>query len=304
MQKNMASEQLISNVPTKGVLTELLMSRIQHSSFLLRDVNIGLDMLQNSIAVQSLLQPIIVRMVDNERYEIVAGNRRFAACKRLGWKRIMCHVLELDDKDAFEVSLVENLQHNTLNPVEEANAYKRYVEENGWGSVIDLARRIGKSHSYISNRIRLLLMPKEILDQIVCRRTSAGTILEVLAIEDEEERLNMARKAINNDLTREQVRMLLKRRPDEAGVDYISNKYMVSQNELIFHEKEKAIFRFITTLRIALARLDDTLDAVDKEDWILWQNLMLYRTEVHQKIDELIVLKNKTRLHFQKVQSL
>jgi len=300
----MASEQLISNVPTKGVLTELLVSRIQHSSFLLRDVNIGLDMLQNSIAVQGLLQPIIIRMVDNERYEIVTGNRRFAACKRLGWKRIMCHVLELNDKDAFEVSLVENLQHNTLNPVEEANAYKRYVEENGWGSVTDLARRIGKSHSYISNRIRLLLMPKEILDQIVCRRTSAGTILEVLAIEDEEERLNMARKAINNDLTREQMRMLLKRHPDEADVDYISNKYMLSQNELIFHEKEKAIFRFITTLRIALARLDDTLDAVDKEDWILWQNLMLYRTEVHQKIDELIVLKNKTRLHFQKVQSL
>src|SRR5919198_3336277 len=124
MQRNMASEQKISNVPTRGIVTEILMSRIQRSNFLLRDVNIALDQLQNSIALQGLLQPIIVRMVNAEGYEVVAGNRRFAACKQLGWKRIMCHVLELDDRDAFEVSLIDNLEHNTLNPVEEANAYK------------------------------------------------------------------------------------------------------------------------------------------------------------------------------------
>ncbi len=301
----MASEQSISNIPTKGVITEVLVSRIRHSTFLLRDVNVALNQLQNSIAQQGLLQPILVRMVDNESYEVVAGNRRFAACKQLGWKRIMCHVLELNDRDAFEVSLVENLQHNTLNPVEEANAYKRYVEEHGWGSITELAQRIGKSHSYISNRIRLLSLPKDILDQIVCRRTNAGTIQEVLAIQDEEQRLCIAREVIANDLTREQVRILLKdHHPNQNGFDYVSNKCVLSQQEILFHEKEKAIFRFITTLRIALMRLDDTLEAIDKDDWILWQNLMRYRADIHRQIDELIVLKNKTQLYFDKVQSI
>src|SRR5919108_2130000 len=147
MQRSMASEQLISNIPTRGIVSEILVSRIRHSSFLLRHRNVGLDQLQHSIAHQGLLQPIIVRIVnDGECYEVVAGNRRFAACKQLGWKRIMCHVLELNDKDAFEVSLIENLQHNALNPIEEANAYKRFVDEHRWGSVTELARRIGKSH--------------------------------------------------------------------------------------------------------------------------------------------------------------
>jgi ParB family chromosome partitioning protein len=299
----MASEQKISNVPTRGIVTEILMSRIQRSNFLLRDVNIALDQLQNSIALQGLLQPIIVRMVNAEGYEVVAGNRRFAACKQLGWKRIMCHVLELDDRDAFEVSLIDNLEHNTLNPVEEANAYKRYVEEHGWGSVTQLAQRIGKSHSYISNRIRLLALPQEILDQIVCRRTNAGTIQEILAIQDKEQRLVVAREVIDNDLTRERVRNLVKTSSDH-GFDYVSNKCPPSRKEILFHEKEKAIFHFITTFRIALMRLDDTMEAIDKDDWILWQNLMRYRTEIHRQIDELIVLRNKTKLYFNKVQSL
>lgn len=300
----MASEQTISNVPTRGIVTEILMSRIRHSNFLVRDVNIALDQLQNSIAQQGLLQPIIVRMVNDEGYEVVAGNRRFAACKQLCWKRIMCHVLELDDKEAFEVSLIENLEHNTLNPVEEANAYKRFVEEHGWGSVTDLAQRIGKSHSYISNRMRLLALPQEVLDQIVCRRTNAGTIQEILAIQDEDQRLVVAREVIDNDLTREQVRSLVKANPDLGGFDYVSNKCTPSKKEIIFHEKEKAIFRFITTLRIALMRLDDTMEAIDNDDWILWENLMHYRTEIHRQIDELIVLKGRSKLHFNKVQSL
>jgi ParB-like partition proteins len=301
----MGSEQTISNVPTKGILTEILVSRIRHPGFLLRDVNITLYQLQNSIAKQGLLQPIIVRMVDDEAYEVVAGNRRFAACKQLCWKRITCHVLELDDKEAFEVSLTENLEHNTLNPIEEAKAYRRYVESHGWGSVTDLAQRIGKSHSYISNRIRLLTLPQDILDQIVRWRTNAGTIQEVLAVQDKDQRIALAKEVINNDLTREQVRKLVKSNSDHGEFDYISNKCTLSQKEVRFNEKEKVIFRFITTFRIALMRLDDTLDAIEREDdWTLWQNLMHYRTEIHRQIDELIIFKNKTKLYSDRVHLL
>jgi ParB family chromosome partitioning protein len=299
----MESEQTIFNVPTKGIVTEILVSKIRHSNFLLRDVNISLDQLQDSIVQQGLLQPIIVRMVNDEEYEVVAGNRRFAACKQLGWKRIMCHVLELDERNAFEVSLIEYLQHNTLNPVEEAHAYKRYVEGHGWGSVSELAQRVGKSHSHVSNRIRLLALPQEILDQIVCRRTNPGTIQEILGIRDKELRVIVAKEVIDHDLRREEVRNLIRGNIGE-DLDHLSNKYSPSQQEILLREKEKAIFRFITTLRIALIRLDDTMEAIDTDDWVLWQNLMHYRTNIHKQIDELIVLKKKTKLHLEKLGSL
>lgn len=299
----MESEQTIFNVPTKGIVTEILVSKIRHSNFLLRDVNISLGQLQDSIVQQGLLQPIIVRMVNDEEYEVVAGNRRFAACKHLGWKRIMCHVLELDDRNAFEVSLIENLQHNTLNPVEEAYAYKRYVEGHGWGSVSELARRVGKSHSHVSNRIRLLALPQEILDQIVCRRTNPATIQEILGIRDNELRVIVAKEVIDHDLRREEVRNLIRGNIGE-DLDHLSNKYSPSQQEIMLREKEKAIFRFITTLRIALIRLDDTMEAIDTDDWVLWQNLMHYRTNIHKQIDELIVLKKKTKLRLEKLGSL
>jgi len=302
MQDNMAFKQSISNLPTKGVITEIIVSRIHHSNFLLRDVNNALNQLQDSIVEQGLLQPIIVRIVNDDHYEIVAGNRRFAACKRLGWMRIMCLVLDLNDRDAFEVSLIENLQHDSLSPVEEARAYKRYVEEHGWGSISELAQKIGKSHSHVSNRIRLLALPEEILDQIVCRRTNAGTIQEVLGIQDEGQRLVVAKEVIENGLTREEVRTMMRGNAIE-DLDYVSNKCGPSQKEILFHEKEKAISHFISTLRIALVRLDDTMEALDEKDWILWQNLMHYRTDVHKQIDELLLLKNKTRLHFEKMGS-
>jgi len=262
----MQSERTIFNVPTRGILTEVLISRIRHSNFLLRDVNTSLDELKESIAQHGLLHPIIVRIVElggDSNYEVVAGNRRFAACKQLGWRRIMCHILELNQQEAFEVSLIENLQHKTLNPVEEARAYKKYVEGRGWGSLSELSHKIGKSHSYVCNRIRLLELPNEVLDRIVRRQTNPGVVQEVLAIKDRHQRQMVVQEIVDNDLTRRQVRSLIYGRTEEDGLfECISNSCKPSKKEILLHEKEKIIFRFITTLRIALMRLDDSLDVV------------------------------------------
>lgn len=301
MRRNMESSQSAYNIPTSGVMSEILVSRIFHSNILLRDVHISLDELKSSIAQKGLLHPIIVRPT-GERFEVVAGNRRFAACKELAWKRITCHVLELDDKDAFEVSLMENLQHRTLNAVEEAVAFKKYVEEYGWGGVSELARRIGKSHSYVSNRIRLLELPEEVLDRIVRRQTNPSVIQEVLAIDDDQERIALAEEILDHDLTRVEVRKIL--HEPASTYDFVTNTCLPSQKEMALHEKEKAILRFITSLRIALMRLDDTMDGADKDDWILWQNLMHYRTTLHKSIDELIVLRKKCGIHYDKLQSI
>jgi ParB family chromosome partitioning protein len=154
----MESNQSFFNPAISGIIEQVLISKLHHSKFLLRDVKHSMEELQTSIEEKGLLHPIVVR-VDDDGYEVVAGNRRFVACKQLGWKRITCHILELDDKNAFETSSIENLQHRTLNAVEEAFSYKKYIEEYEWSGVSELARKIGKSHSYVSNRIRLLELP-------------------------------------------------------------------------------------------------------------------------------------------------
>jgi len=208
----MGSNQFTYSIPTRGIILEILVSRVFHSNILLRDVHISLEELKSSIAQKGLLHPIIVRPA-GDRFEVVAGNRRFAACKELEWKRITCHVLELDDKVA------------------------------------------------------------------------------------------LAEEILNHSLTRAEVRRILQHEHTNT-FDFVNNTYFPSQKELELHEKEKTILRFITTLRIALMRLDDSMEGVNRNDWTLWQNLMHYRTTLHKSIDELIVLQKKSRIHYDKLQSI
>ncbi len=121
--------------------------------------------LASSIRQKGLLQPIIVPIKD-DHFEIVAGNRRYEACKSLGWRKITCHIEELDDREAFEIALMENIQRSTLNPVDEAKAFQSYVSNFGWGGVTDLASKIGKSVSYVTKRIALLTLPPDVISSI------------------------------------------------------------------------------------------------------------------------------------------
>lgn len=114
-----------------------------------------------SIKIHGLLQPILVRP-KGDHFEVVCGNRRLAATRKLMRRQVDCIVKDLTDREAFEVSLVENVQRRTLNPMEEAEAYKRYVSEFGWGGVSDLATRIGKSQVYVSHRLALLNLPEDL----------------------------------------------------------------------------------------------------------------------------------------------
>jgi len=152
-----------------GIFEELEISRIDFAKNGLR-VNVGsIEELASSIAEKGLLQPIVVRVL-GDRYEVVAGNRRLSACKLLKWRKMLCHIIELDDRESYEVSLIENVQHKTLNPIEEAMAFKRYVEEFGWGGVSVLAEKIGRSQEYVSRRIQLLQLPGKIQEKIMRRR--------------------------------------------------------------------------------------------------------------------------------------
>jgi ParB family chromosome partitioning protein len=108
----------------------------------------NLGELAESIRQHGLLQPIVVRPMP-QFYEVVAGNRRFAATKLLGLRKISCHLVDLSDREAYEIALVENLQHRTMNPMEEAIAFSQYVASHGWGGVTDLSKRIGRSQEFV-----------------------------------------------------------------------------------------------------------------------------------------------------------
>src|SRR3990172_5964384 len=97
----------------------------------------GIEELAHSLSNKGLLNPIVVRSIGSE-FEIICGHRRFMAARQLRWSTIPCHIMELSDQEAYELALADNIQHNSLNMIEEAEAYRRFIEEYGWGGVSQL----------------------------------------------------------------------------------------------------------------------------------------------------------------------
>ena len=153
------------SIVQKAVSTQtryLKLSEIREPKFLLRTSLGRIEELADSIRKKGLLNPLTVRKT-TEGYELVCGWRRYNALKMLGMEEVLCIVHEdLSDKDAFEIALVENVQRKELSPMEEARAFKKYVEEYGWGSASQLAEKIGKYPSYVVQRIQFLDLPKEV----------------------------------------------------------------------------------------------------------------------------------------------
>src|SRR5215831_1216895 len=164
--------------------------------------------LSESIQQNGLLQPILVRPREN-CYEIVAGHRRFFACRSLGWKKIACHVIELDDKSAFEITLIENVHRKTLNPLEEAQAFKFYISDFGWGRISDLSAKIGKSKSYITKRLKLLNLPPDILQSIVNHKIDVSIAEELFQVKDQNRQSLLANLVISRRLSMRTTRKLI-----------------------------------------------------------------------------------------------
>ena len=119
----------------------------------------------------------------------------------MGWRKIACHVVELDDRNVFEISLIENIQRKTLNPLDEGAAYKAYISEIGWGIISDLGRRMGKSVSYISRQIKLLNLPDGVLESIMNKTLSTIVAEELITINDKQEQSKLATLIIDRQLS-------------------------------------------------------------------------------------------------------
>ena len=169
----------------------------------------ALEQLAASIVENGLLQPILVREYGEGRYQIIAGERRFRACKLAGLTEIPAIVLERDDKNAAQIALIENVQRENLNPVEEALAYKALAEEYGMTQE-ELSQKVGKSRSAIANAVRLLDLPEEILTMVASRELSAGHARTLLGVKDKDAMILLAQRAVEKELSVRVLEQLVK----------------------------------------------------------------------------------------------
>ncbi len=143
-----------------------------------------LDDLVRSVAEKGILQPVVVRPVDDgQHYQIVAGERRWRAAQKAGLHHIPALVRELTDKEVLEIALIENVQRADLNPVEEAHGYQQLIDQFDYTQQ-QLAESIGKSRSHIANTLRLMALPASVLEALQTGKLTAGHARALIATED------------------------------------------------------------------------------------------------------------------------
>src|SRR6059058_4445929 len=179
-----------------------------------------IEELAESIRSRGVLLPLIVRR-DDEGYVLVAGERRWRAAQKAGLRELPVMVREVSGNEAFEIALIENIQREDLNPIEEAEAFKRLIEEHGLTQE-ELAARVGKDRSTVANALRLLRLPDAIKQAIVAGELSMGHARALLAIADEGDLRRAAEKVIAEDLSVRAVEALVqrlksRREPKEKG---------------------------------------------------------------------------------------
>lgn len=178
----MASDQdQIQEIPLKQIIPNTYQPRRQFDE-------VQLNELAQSIQVNGLLQPIIVRLNDDQKYEIIAGERRFRAVELLNWEKIPAIVRDYSNQESAALALIENLQREDLNPIEEAQAYQQ-LEQMEQLPQKDLARKLGKSQSYVANKLRLLKLAQPVQQAIITGTISQrhGRALLTLSEKQQEE---------------------------------------------------------------------------------------------------------------------
>ncbi len=170
--------------------------------------NDQIEELANSIKQYGIIQPIVV-CKKGERYEIVAGERRWRAAKKAGLKEVPVIIGDYSEKEIAEISLIENIQREDLNPIEEALAYRQLTEEYNLTQE-ELSQRISKSRAAIANTMRLLKLQPKVQKLAAEGKLSAGHARALLGIEDPDEQLRIAEKVVNENLSVRQTEDLVK----------------------------------------------------------------------------------------------
>jgi len=273
-------------------MDDIELENLRHFKLAYRGDLTDLNELELSIKNVGLLQPLVVRP-QADYFETIVGNRRYKACKNLGYKKVACYVMTLTDKDAFELSMIENLQRKSLSSTEEAMAYKSYIVNFGWGGLTELAKKIGKSASYVDKKIKLLDMPDEIKEAVSKSLLPESSATELLFLKDKSLQCEVARYSVVNKLSSKDIRKVIRNINDDGTI--YKNDRIFLDREIIpsYQDEVRLIDKSITILRIALIRLARIIEDIGNDNWMLHELLMTHKYLLHNQIDTLIKQKMK-----------
>ena len=177
-----------------------------------------LQELSASIREHGVLQPILVRPLGNNRFQLIAGERRWRASRAAGCETIPALVEEIDDDTALEISIIENLQREDLSPLDEAAMYDRMIQEHGY-SVRKLAQKLGKDKGYLENRLRLADAPQEVRELVSVRKDTLSHAYELLKVGDQKKRRRLAEQVARGELSLVKLRERIEGRPVRQRLD-------------------------------------------------------------------------------------
>jgi len=185
--------------------------------------------LSESIKVHGLLQPITVKNNDNGKFTIIAGERRWRASQIAGIKKVPVNIINIGDKNLFELALVENVQREDLNPVEAAMAIKDLIEKYNFSNE-QLIKVTGKKRASITNTLRILELPKKVLNWIIEGKVSRGHAVALLALDNESEIVKFAEQIIKKNLSVRDIEKISRVRKIEKNLNMSDNKNIYLDN--------------------------------------------------------------------------
>ena len=248
---NSIEEKIVESTP-KDEIVEVSLNELRANPYQPRKVfdEEKLEELSNSIKEHGVFQPIIVKKSSVKGYEIIAGERRVKASQMAGLETIPAIIRDFSDQDMMEIALLENLQREDLNAIEEANAYKALLDSLQITQE-ELAGRLGKSRSHITNMLGLISLPKEVQDMIVTDKISPSHARILSKMEDQEQIINLANKIVDEGINVRDLEVVSKsqdinkkhkiKRKDDYDYSYVENmmceklgtKIKVRNNKLI-----------------------------------------------------------------------
>ncbi|MDE6762750.1 MAG: ParB/RepB/Spo0J family partition protein [Oscillospiraceae bacterium] len=198
--------------------------------------------LADSIRQHGLIQPIVVRPME-EGYQIVAGERRWRACRMLGMSDVPVVIKEFSDEETAQIALIENIQRQDLNPVEEAAAYRALMDEYGMTQEA-LSKAVGKSRSAIANSVRLLNLPDEIVEMLKKGKLSAGQAKAIASADSEEDMLEIAKLAADGKITVRGIEKLAAEKSDKKDAEEKPSTPKTAE--------ERSSISYVTEMQISL----------------------------------------------------
>ena len=190
--------------------------------------------LATSIKENGLIQPLIVRKY-NRNYQIIAGERRYRACKLAGLKTVPCIIKDIDDKQMDTYAIIENIQREDLTPIEEANAYKTLIDTYGM-SQTELANKVGKKQSTIANKLRLLKLSDEVKDALKSKQITERHARAMLSLQPEKQE-EVLHEVIDKSLNVKQTETLINKPPkikkkNKGTVKDVSRNFKIAINTI------------------------------------------------------------------------